>query len=89
MGLPALFIHFLNFVAPALAVGTLMGVFTAWSSKKRKISSGLMPQIIQNTLWGVGVFAMGLWLFGNDGKMLSYAAMVLVVASYQWWCMRV
>lgn len=89
MGLPALFIHFLNFVAPALAVGTLMGVFSAWSSKKRKISSGLMPLIMQNTLCGVVALAMGLWWFGNDGKMLSYAAMVLVVASYQWWRMRV
>ena len=30
----------------------------------------------------------GLVFFGRDGKMLSYAALVLVTASSQWWAMR-
>jgi len=28
--------------------------------------------------------ACGLWFFGNDGKMATYAAMVMLVASCQW-----
>jgi hypothetical protein len=33
---------------------------------------------------GTGVLVAGLVLFGRDGKMLSYAALVLTCASCQW-----
>ena len=32
--------------------------------------------------------SLGLWFLGNDGKMLSYLAMVLACASSQWCLMR-
>jgi hypothetical protein len=33
---------------------------------------------------GLVALAAGLWFFGRDGKMATYAAMVLVVATSQW-----
>jgi hypothetical protein len=30
------------------------------------------------------VLAAGLWVFGRDGKMATYAALVVVVGSTQW-----
>jgi hypothetical protein len=30
----------------------------------------------------------GLWFFGHDGKMATYAALVLACASSQWWMLR-
>jgi hypothetical protein len=32
------------------------------------------------------VLAAGLWHFGVDGKMATYAALVIAVASCQWIC---
>ena len=37
-----------------------------------------------NSIVGVLVLAAGLWHFGVDGKMATYAALVLAVASCQW-----
>jgi hypothetical protein len=37
-----------------------------------------------NSVIGVGVLLLGLLWFGNDGKVVTYAAMVLACASTQW-----
>ncbi len=37
-----------------------------------------------NCVAGVLALGLGLWFFGNDGKMASYAAMVIAIASSQW-----
>lgn len=37
---------------------------------------------------GVGVLLMGLALLGRDGRVLSYAALVLVVATLAAWRQR-
>jgi hypothetical protein len=33
---------------------------------------------------GVAVLAAGLWFFGRDGKMATYAALVVAVATCEW-----
>jgi hypothetical protein len=33
---------------------------------------------------GAAAIVLGLWLFGHDGKMLTYGALVLACASSQW-----
>jgi len=38
-----------------------------------------------NAMAGVFVLAAGLWAFGRDGKMATYAAMVLACALGLWW----
>jgi len=37
---------------------------------------------------GAAVLLAGLWVFGRDGKMLTYAALVLAGASCQWLLQR-
>jgi hypothetical protein len=37
-----------------------------------------------NSIVGVVVLLAGLLWFGNDGKVITYAAMVLACASTQW-----
>jgi hypothetical protein len=37
-----------------------------------------------NLLVGSAVLLCGLWWFGRDGKMQTYAALALAVASSQW-----
>jgi high-affinity Fe2+/Pb2+ permease len=37
-----------------------------------------------NALAGMGVLAAGLVLTGNDGKMATYGALVLVCATVEW-----
>ena len=82
------FIHLLSFMAPAFAVALLVAF----------VGGLLLPGQPQSRSWwlqaainsGAGLLALGagLWYFGVDGKMASYAALVLVVASCQWFCAR-
>lgn len=79
--------HILHFTAPAFAVAALLslrGPF--WRSKWH--FSGFLRRFVLNTLAGLVAFILGLWFLGNDGKMLSYGAMVLACASCQWCLMR-
>lgn len=80
----SLLLHLLNFVAPACAVA-------AWMALVSPISMGRFPQwrswrrqFLVNSVIGVGVLLLGLLWFGNDGKVVTYAAMVLACASTQW-----
>ena len=41
-----------------------------------------------NFVAGLVALGAGLWYFGVDGKMASYAGLVLAVASCQWLCAR-
>ena len=41
-----------------------------------------------HSVLGSAVLLAGLWWLGHDGKMLTYAALVLVAASVQWLCLR-
>ena len=43
---------------------------------------------VVNFFAGVLVLAAGLWHFGVDGKMATYAALVAVIATTQWFCSR-
>jgi hypothetical protein len=39
-------------------------------------------------LAGSAALLGGLWFFGHDGKMVTYAALVLVCATVQWLLVR-
>ncbi len=85
--LDALF-HLLNFTAPALALALslplLARILDRLTDRKRAASLNLPAQAAINFAAGVTVLAAGLWFFGRDGKMATYAALVLVLASTQW-----
>ena len=40
--------------------------------------------VVVGSAASVMVLAGGLWMFGRDGKMSTYAAMVVVCATTQW-----
>jgi hypothetical protein len=81
-------IHLLNFAAPALALALslplLARLMARFSDGKRAQSLGWFTQAAINFVVGLTVLAAGLWFFGRDGKMATYAALVLVLASTQW-----
>ena len=80
----SLLLHLLNFMAPACAVAAwmalvsplLMRTYPSWRSWRR--------QFMANSVIGGVVLLLGLLWFGNDGKVVTYAAMVLACASTQW-----
>nr|WP_295774662.1 hypothetical protein [Rhodoferax sp.] len=51
--------------------------------KKSPVALGFIAQAAINCVAGVLALGLGLWYFGNDGKMASYAAMVVVCAISQ------
>ena len=78
-----LLIHLFNFALPALVVGALVAAAAPFCLKSAA-RRGFWWQTLANTAAGLVALAGGLWYFGNDGKMASYCAMVLLVASSQW-----
>ncbi len=77
--------HLLNFFAPALGVGVL----TALMAKLLWRSSLKSASLKRLGFWAVAGSALallaGLVVFGRDGKMLTYGAMVLACALSVWW----
>ena len=75
--------HLFNFLAPALAVAVVLALVGPWFMKKSPSAPGLLAQAAINFVVGALALGAGLWFFGNDGKMASYAAMVVVCATSQ------
>ena len=76
--------HLLNFLAPALVVGLLVALAAHLMGRKtRPHHSWLKQAAINCVACGLALLA-GLWFFGHDGKMATYAAMVLACGISQW-----
>jgi hypothetical protein len=75
-------LHGLHFVAPAVFVAFLV----AWVGLWQCPSVSLRNLLRQTALLGVAnivVLVLGLVWFGRDGKMATYALMIVVCASCQ------
>lgn len=77
-------LHLLNFVAPALALASLLPWLPRFLWKKSNPAPAWWVQIAINFAVGVIVLLGCLWWLGRDGKMAAYALLVLAVASSQW-----
>jgi hypothetical protein len=77
-------IHLLSFVAPALAVALLVALAGPLVLPRAGRPRWWWAPVALNFIAGVAVLVAGLWLFGRDGKMTTYSALVLVVATCQW-----
>ncbi len=77
--------HLFNFVLPAIAMGVMMPLFSRLIWRKTPVKRSLRSQILITSLAGVAVLLAGMVIFRTDGKMLTYAALVLVAAGCQWW----
>ena len=76
--------HLLNFIAPALWLALLLPLLARLFVKKRPLARSLYAQAAINFAACSAVLLLGLLVFGDDGKMLTYLAMALVGASSQW-----
>lgn len=76
--------HLLNFVAPAFAVGFLTALLGRVAMRKSAKAPAWWIQGAINFIVGTTVLVAGLVVFGRDGKMTSYAALVLACATSQW-----
>jgi len=84
MGPLDLLLHLLNFVAPALFTGVVLALAARFVLRGKSAKLPLYAQAAINSIAGVAVLAGGLWYFGRDGKMATYAVLVLVCALSQW-----
>ena len=80
--------HLLNFVAPAAVLALLLvlssRLFSRFLVSKRPAVQSIWAQAAIIFIVNVIILAAGLVFFGNDGKMATYAAMVLGSALCQW-----
>jgi hypothetical protein len=83
-----LLIHLLNFAAPAFFLALLLAVLFRLAMPARSKATGLWKQLGINFAAGLIVLVAGLVVFGRDGRIATYAALVVVCGSVQWWLLR-
>ena len=88
MGTLALLNHAINFLAPAIWLALLLPLLARVLMKKRPLAHTLYAQAAINFVVCSMALTTGLMVFGRDGKMLTYLAMVLFGANCQWWLQR-
>ena len=81
-----LVLHLFNFVLPALVMALCMPLVGRWVMGVGR--SRLLRRMGMQALCGLSVLVAGLWLNGQDGKMSTYIALVLVAATAEWWMQR-
>ncbi|MEI8171709.1 MAG: hypothetical protein WCG50_18695 [Rhodoferax sp.] len=80
--------HLLNFVAPAAWLALGVTLVARIFIKNRPVALTLPAQAAINFVVAVMVLGIGLWVFGRDGKMLTYTGMALLSATSQWVMLR-
>jgi hypothetical protein len=84
----ALIGHLANFIAPAIGVAALLwGMPRLWP-KARAGRWTPRRELLGLCAVGAVVLLAGLVVFGRDGKVLSYTALVLAQGSLAWWVRR-
>lgn len=84
MGPLALLNHAVNFAAPAFWLALLLPWLDRFLTGKRASAFSRPAQFGLIFLVGLVVLALGLVLWGQDGKMLTYLALAASAASVQW-----
>lgn len=77
-----LVLHLWGFFLPALA----MALFMPWAGRwvMGPGSGSVLHRMAVHAASGVLVLVAGLWWSGQDGKMNTYIALVLVSATLEW-----
>jgi hypothetical protein len=84
MGPYELVLHLLGFAMPAFGVALLVALAARWMLGAEMRRRSWWAAVTVNFVAGLSVLAAGLAWFGRDGKMATYAALVVVVATAQW-----
>lgn len=83
-----LFNHLLNLMAPAAVVALLLLVcsrfFGVFFGSKRAAAHSFIARAALIFTVNLTVLAVGLVMFGHDGKMVTYAAMLLAASGTLW-----
>ena len=77
-----LLFHLANLVLPALALAALMPLAGRWVMGKAGVS--WPRRVLCHAAIGSLVLLAGLLIQGHDGRMATYAALVLVAATLEW-----
>lgn len=80
--------HFLNFFLPGIFVAFLLPFLHALFTRKLLVKNSLRSiksQFITNLGFATATLIFGLVIFGRDGKMMTYLAMIIAVALAQVW----
>ena len=73
--------HFFNFVAPAFGLALLLVAGAHVFMRKAASSHGWLAPIALVFIVGSIVLGLGELLLGSDGRMLTYAALVVAAAT--------
>lgn len=76
--------HLLNFFAPAAFMALLVALSSLFFKPNKPLAQRYIAGAAINFVACAVVLLAGVWFFGNDGKMATYSAMVLVSATVQW-----
>ncbi len=81
----ALLWHLAGFLAPALGLAAALWTAPRLWKRARAARWSARTEALMLCGAGVAVLLAGLIVFGRDGKMFTYTALVLAQASVAWW----
>jgi hypothetical protein len=84
----ALFGHIANFLAPAIVMALLLWGMPRLKPSCRRGRWSAGRELLALGVVGAVVLVAGLVALGRDGKMLTYAALVVTQGSLAWWARR-
>lgn len=79
------FWHLSNLLAPAWALGLMAPALAKWLWRRELATVGWWLLARWTGAAATGALLAGLVLTGRDGRMSTYAAMVLAAAAALWW----
>jgi hypothetical protein len=77
--------HVAGLLVPALALAVMLWLAVRLRRGWRSNGRGAGLELGLLTVAGAAVLLVGLVYFGRDGKMATYAGLVLVQGSLAWW----
>ena len=80
--------HVINFAAPAAWLALLLPWLARFMIRKKSSGLPLLKQAVFIFLAGFLVLLLGLVLLGQDGKMLTYLALVITASTGQWFMLK-
>lgn len=85
MELTTLIAHIFNFAAPAVVLALCLPLWGKLAGQKKAYPLSVPLWTAVHCAVCLTMLLLGLWFSGHDGKMVTYAAMVLAGVSVQWW----
>ena len=80
--------HVLNFLAPAAFLALLLALAARLLWRKSTPLLNLWEQVLLNVVLGAVILAAGLAVTGRDGRLATYALLVLGLSTSQWVMVR-